>query len=70
MPSLLSQDAIELYAHSIYNLLTLMLKCNINTVDWTDEVLAAPALTNDGKMCNAPLEKRPAKPVTLTAKVA
>jgi NAD(P) transhydrogenase subunit alpha len=70
VPSLLSQDASELYAHNIYNLLTLMLKDNIITVDWTDEVLAATALTSDGKMCETPPEKPTAKPVSPTAKVA
>jgi NAD(P) transhydrogenase subunit alpha len=50
VPSLLAQDASELYAHNQYNLLVLMLKDNIIKIDWTDEVLAKTALTHDGKM--------------------
>jgi NAD(P) transhydrogenase subunit alpha len=70
VPSLLSQDASELYAHNIYNLLTLMLKDNIIKVDWTDEVLLGTALTNDGKMCEAPPEKPPAKPAAAADETA
>jgi NAD(P) transhydrogenase subunit alpha len=54
VPSMLSQDASELYAKNVYNLLGLMLKNNIITIDWTDEVIAGTALTHDGKMCKAP----------------
>jgi NAD(P) transhydrogenase subunit alpha len=54
VPSLLAQDASELYAHNQYNLLVLMLKDNIIKIDWTDEVLAKTALTHDGKMSIAP----------------
>ena len=60
VPSLLAQDASELYAHNQYNLLGLMLKDNIIKIDWKDEVLAKTALTHDGKMCKAP-EKQTAK---------
>ena len=63
VPSLLAQDASELYAHNQYNLLVLMLKDNIIKIDWADEVLAETALTHDGKMCKAP-EKQPAKPAS------
>jgi NAD(P) transhydrogenase subunit alpha len=31
-----------------------MMKDNIITIDWTDEVLAKTALTHDGKLCEAP----------------
>ena len=30
-----------------------MLKDNIITIDWTDEVIARTALTHDGKLCEA-----------------
>ncbi len=50
VPSLLAQDASELFAKNQYNLLKLMLKENIITIDWTDEVLAKTALTHDGKL--------------------
>jgi NAD(P) transhydrogenase subunit alpha len=30
-----------------------MMKDNIITIDWTDEVLAKTALTHDGKLCDA-----------------
>jgi len=62
VPSLLAQDASELYAHNQYNLLVLMLKDNIIKIDWTDEVLAKTALTHDGKMsvvAEKPLQQSP-----------
>jgi len=51
-PSLLGKDASELYAKNQYALLALMLKDNIITLDWTDEVIAKTALTHDGKLCD------------------
>ena len=54
VPSLLGADASTLYAKNQYNLLALMMKDNIITIDWTDEVLAKTALTHDGKLCDAP----------------
>jgi NAD(P) transhydrogenase subunit alpha len=62
VPSLLAEDASELYAKNQFNLLALMMKDNIVTIDWQDEILAKTALTHDGKMKN-----ETAKPV---AKVA
>jgi NAD(P) transhydrogenase subunit alpha len=53
VPSLLGKDASELYAKNQYALLALMLKDNIITIDWTDEVIAKTALTHDGKLCDA-----------------
>ncbi len=52
VPSLLGTDASRLYARNQYNLLALMMKNNIVTIDWTDEVLAKTALTHDGKRCD------------------
>lgn len=52
VPSLLSADASALYAANQYNLLALMMKDNIVVIDWEDEVLAATALTHDGKLCD------------------
>jgi NAD(P) transhydrogenase subunit alpha len=52
VPSLLGKDASDLYAKNQYALLALMMKDNIITVDWTDEVLAQTALTHDGKRCD------------------
>jgi len=49
VPSLLGEDASELYAKNQFNLLALMLKDNVVTIDWTDEILAKTALTHDGK---------------------
>lgn len=49
VPSLLGADASELYAKNQFNLLALMLKDNIITIDWSDEVLARTALTHNGK---------------------
>ena len=69
VPSLLAQDASELYAKNLYNLLALMLKDNIIKIDWTDEVLAKTALTHAGKMSKAP-EKQSAKPASKTKRPA
>ncbi len=63
VPSLLAQDASELYAKNQFELLKLMLKANVITVDWTDEVIAGTVLTHDGK-----LSKAPEKPATPSAK--
>ncbi len=56
VPSLLAQDASELYAKNLFELLKLMLKENIITVDWTDQVILGTALTHDGKL-SKPAEK-------------
>ncbi len=49
VPSLLAQDASELYAKNVAALLGLMMKDNIVTLDWDDEVLAQTVLTHEGK---------------------
>ena len=49
VPSLLGEDASELYSKNQYHLLELIMKNNIITIDWTDEVLAKTCLTHDGK---------------------
>jgi NAD(P) transhydrogenase subunit alpha len=69
VPSLLGEDASELYAKNQYALLALMLKNNIITIDWTDEVIAGTALTHDGKLCDGrapdgPDKSAPAKPTS------
>jgi NAD(P) transhydrogenase subunit alpha len=67
-PSLLGRDASELYAKNQYALLALMMKDNIITIDWTDEVLAKTALTHDGKLCDAEAPaKQPDAPVKVQA---
>jgi NAD(P) transhydrogenase subunit alpha len=53
VPSLVGRDASELYAKNQYALVALMMKDNIITIDWTDEVIAKTALTHDGKLCDA-----------------
>jgi NAD(P) transhydrogenase subunit alpha len=65
VPSLLGEDASELYAKNQYALLVLMMKDNIITIDWTDEVIAKTALTHAGKLCDAeghPPADKPAAP--------
>jgi NAD(P) transhydrogenase subunit alpha len=57
VPSLVADDASALYANNQYNLLILMLKDNIVTIDWTDEVLAKTALTHNGKLMTADAAK-------------
>jgi NAD(P) transhydrogenase subunit alpha len=50
VPSLLAQDASELYAKNVAALLALMMKDNIIKLNWDDEVLAESVLTHDGKL--------------------
>jgi NAD(P) transhydrogenase subunit alpha len=50
VPSLLGEDASTLYAKNQYNLIALMMKDNIITIDWNDEILAKTVLTHDGKL--------------------
>jgi len=50
VPSLLGEDASELYAKNIEALLALMMKDNVITLNWDDEVLAKTVLTHEGKM--------------------
>ena len=60
VPSLLGEDASELYAKNQYNLLALMMKDNVITIDWSDEILAGTVLTHAGKAGHtaaAPLQK-------------
>jgi NAD(P) transhydrogenase subunit alpha len=59
VPSMLGKDASELYAKNQYALLALMMKDNIITIDWTDEVIAKTALTHDGKLCDANAKPTP-----------
>jgi NAD(P) transhydrogenase subunit alpha len=73
VPSMLGKDASELYAKNQYALLALMMKDNIITIDWTDEVIAKTALTHDGKLCDAeakPGDGAKAKPTPSPAKAA
>jgi NAD(P) transhydrogenase subunit alpha len=62
VPSLLGEDASELYAKNQYHLLELFVKDNIVAIDWTDEVLAKTCLTHAGK--RTPGTAAPAKPAT------
>jgi NAD(P) transhydrogenase subunit alpha len=59
VPSLLARDASELYAKNQYNLLVLMMKDNVVTIDWHDEVLAKTALTHAGKREDGPATAAP-----------
>ena len=68
VPSLLGEDASALYSKNQYNLLLLMMKDNIITIDCDDEILAKTVLTHDGQRKNQHPEKvHTSKPV---AKVA
>jgi H+-translocating NAD(P) transhydrogenase subunit alpha len=57
VPSCLAQDATALYARNVASFLVLMLKDNIITIDWDDEILAKTVLTHDGKMRGEPSER-------------
>ena len=50
VPSLLGEDASELYSKNQYNLLALFVKDNIVEIDWNDEVLAKTVLTHAGEL--------------------
>jgi NAD(P) transhydrogenase subunit alpha len=60
VPSLVGDDASQLYAKNQYNLLALFVKDNIVSLDWTDEVIAKTCLTHDGKLTAPPA--KPAEP--------
>jgi len=59
VPSLLGEDASELYAKNQFNLLALMMRDNIVTIDWDDEVLAKTALTHGGKLVSEDAKHEP-----------
>jgi H+-translocating NAD(P) transhydrogenase subunit alpha len=69
VPSLLGEDASELYAKNQYNLLALMMKDNVIKLDWDDEVIAKTALTHAGKIKNAAAEHE-SKPGVATIETA
>jgi NAD(P) transhydrogenase subunit alpha len=48
VPSLIGEDASELYAKNQYNLLALILKNGAITLNWDDEVIAKTVLTHAG----------------------
>jgi NAD(P) transhydrogenase subunit alpha len=50
VPSLLGEDASELYSNNQYNLLALFMKDNVINFDWDDEVLAETVLTHAGEL--------------------
>jgi NAD(P) transhydrogenase subunit alpha len=50
IPSLMAQDASELYAKNVAALLSLMVKDNIITLNWDDDILSLTVLTHEGKL--------------------
>jgi len=66
VPSLLGEDASELYSKNQYNLLALMMKNNVIVIDWDDEILAKTVLTHNGERKNA-IAEAPAKTVPKAA---
>jgi NAD(P) transhydrogenase subunit alpha len=54
VPSLLGEDASELYSKNQYNLLALFVKDNVVKLDWGDEVIAGTCLTHAGKLMGKP----------------
>jgi NAD(P) transhydrogenase subunit alpha len=67
VPALLGDDASNLYSHNQFSFLELILKNNIITIDWTDEVLSKTVLTHAGKMYDQAVDH---KGTTSAAKVA
>jgi H+-translocating NAD(P) transhydrogenase subunit alpha len=76
VPSLLGEDASELYSKNQYNLLALFVKDNIVEIDWDDEVLAKTVLTHAGELkseaakATAPLDSGRAEAIKPAARVA
>jgi NAD(P) transhydrogenase subunit alpha len=70
VPSLLGEDASDLYAKNVAQFLALMLKDNIIAIDWTDEVIAKTALTHDGKLCDGDVKTPAQTPAKTPAKAA
>jgi H+-translocating NAD(P) transhydrogenase subunit alpha len=66
VPSLLGEDASELYSKNQFNLLALMMKNNIISIDWDDEILTRTVLTHNGERKNA-IGDTHAKPVPKAA---
>jgi NAD(P) transhydrogenase subunit alpha len=66
VPSLLGDDASTLYANNQYSFLALIMKNNIISIDWTDEVLAKTVLTHAGAMYDQAVDHH----ATPAAKVA
>jgi NAD(P) transhydrogenase subunit alpha len=66
VPSLLGEDASELYSKNQFNLLALMMKNNIISIDWDDEILTRTVLTHNGERKNAIADTH-AKPVPKAA---
>jgi NAD(P) transhydrogenase subunit alpha len=60
VPSLLGEDASALYSKNQYNLLELMMKDNVITIDWKDEILAKTVLTHAGELESEEPKKSPA----------
>jgi NAD(P) transhydrogenase subunit alpha len=54
VPSMLAEDASSLYAKNQFNLLELILKENVITIDWSDEILSGTVLTHAGDLKSAP----------------
>ncbi len=50
VPSMLAEDASSLYSKNQANLLELMLKDNVITIDWDDEILSGTVLTHAGQL--------------------
>jgi NAD(P) transhydrogenase subunit alpha len=48
VPSLLGEDASELYTKNQFNLLSLIMKNNVIEIDWNDEILAKTVITHAG----------------------
>jgi NAD(P) transhydrogenase subunit alpha len=68
VPSLLGEDASELYAKNQYHLIELFMKDNIVKIDWSDEVLAKTCLTHAGKRTqDTPTPDKPVKPAVQAA---
>ena len=59
--SLLGEDASALYSRNQFNLLALMMKDNIITIDWSDEIILGTALTHAGKMMDGSENTKPGK---------
>ena len=54
VPALLPVHASEMYAKNLANFLSLLIHDGELKPDWDDEIIAASALTHDGKIMHEP----------------
>lgn len=57
IPSKLAIHASEMYGRNLINLLSLMIKDQLLTLDWSDEIISGAVVTHDGVIKNRAVQK-------------